>query len=176
VVGTIRREGGRNDQAIGLNAAIDFRNIASHHKAGGSCPGGIAPGEFVGALRSDPEKFFGAEDLFLAKEFVAVESEADGLVKDQNVGKVGIAFERVELSAEPVEARAQLALIGLGDRNSGSGERLVLRSLGIDGERKEEDCGKLHANLNIISPARAGDASRRPESNFGVGAKTHGFP
>ena len=55
MVRAIRRKGWGHHKAVGLHAAIEFRDIAADNKVGGARPWGIPARQIVGALRSDAQ-------------------------------------------------------------------------------------------------------------------------
>ena len=50
--GGVGGKGGGNDEGVGLDAVVDFGDIAADDEAGGVGPGGAAGGEFFGASKS----------------------------------------------------------------------------------------------------------------------------
>lgn len=73
----------------------------------------------VGAFVAHAEQFFAVENFFLSEKFVAIERVTNGLFENLDVRQMRIAFKRVNAGSESGEARAQRALVGIGDRNAG---------------------------------------------------------
>ena len=88
------RIGRRHDQAVGLHALVDLRNVAADYQAGGRRPRRLAGGQLGGAFFALLEQHFGLGDFVGLEEFVVLEGVADGFVVDQDVGqeRAGLKF------------------------------------------------------------------------------------
>ena len=96
---------GRDEQAIGLNRAVDFRDVAANDKAGRVGPGWFSGGKFVRALMAVREEFFcGANVVGTVEEFIVTQRIIHGVKENLHIGnevdRVGIRLERREFCAE----------------------------------------------------------------------------
>ncbi len=121
-VGRSGRVGGRHDEAVGLDAFIDFGDVAADYEAGGGGPGRLSGGELGGAFFALLEEEFGGGDLGGLEEFVVLEREADGLGVDQDVGEQGSGFEVGDGGLQVREGGFQFGAVGGGDGNAVGGD------------------------------------------------------
>ena len=121
-VGRGGRVGGRHDEAVGLDALIDFGDVAADDEAGGGGPGRLSGGELGGALFALLEQDFGGGDLGGLEEFVVLEGEADGLGVDQDVGQQGAGLEVGDGGLQVGEPGFQFGAVGGGNGNAVGGD------------------------------------------------------
>ncbi len=122
-MGRRRRVRGRDDEAVRLNALIDFRNVAAHYESGGGGPRRLAFGQLGGAGFALLQEGLGGGDFGGLKEFVVLERVADGLVIDQHVGQQRAALQFIDGGAQVSQSGLELGAIGGGnfDANGGDG-------------------------------------------------------
>ncbi len=119
-------EGGRDDEAVRLDGAIDFRFVAANDEAGGAVPRGPAVAERAGAGMTFVEEFFGRGKVVGGVKDVVIQGVPDGVQVDLDVGEeieeFGSGLERfleiVNFMAERGDSGFQFALDLGWDRNA----------------------------------------------------------
>ena len=139
----IRRIGGRHHQPVRLHAAVDLRNVAADHQAGGGGPGRLAFGKLRGALLALFQQLARLRNLVRLEELVVLKSVADGFLINEDVGEQRIGFEFGDGSAEMVEAGLQFGAILRGDFDAGRRYLLGLGHGSHGGQKKIRQA--LHA-------------------------------
>ena len=136
--GAVGRVGRRHDEAVGLHALVDFRDVAAHHEAGGGASTGIrlAP---VERARSSPSssRTLGFGDLVGLEEFVVLQRVADGLLIDQDVGQQRIRLQVARHRAQAIETGLQLGAIGGGHFDAGGRDGFDRLGSSGDGEKDQ---------------------------------------
>ena len=114
-MGRVGRIGRRHDEPVGLDALVDFGDVAAHHESGGGGPWRLSGGKLRGALFALLQEEFGRGDLGRLEEFVVLEREADGLGVDLHVGQERSGLEACDGGLEMREAGLKFGAVGRGD-------------------------------------------------------------
>ena len=96
-----------NDQSIGLDAAIDLRDITSRDGAGLLRPGSVTSQQRFRTLDPLPQQFLGDGEFFDVEELVVLEGTRHGFVEDDHIGEETRRF-RIGLLSELCQQRGQL--------------------------------------------------------------------
>lgn len=111
----------RNDETVGLDSMVDFRDETTNDEAFLRGPGGFAVEEVVGAIDACGEHFFGTVDFAFVEDFVVFEGFVNGPVVDEDIGQEGLSafiFALLELCdelLECVELFVEGGFVGIGD-------------------------------------------------------------
>ena len=115
-----------DDEAVGLDGAVEFRAVAADDEATGLEPGSIFRAELGGAFAALGEEVFREGDFLWGIERVVGEGPRDGFVENFDVGEKrvdgGVAGEGIDLGAEGGGAGGELGAGGVGEGDALGGD------------------------------------------------------